>query len=263
MDLKGHAALITGSTKGVGRSIAEAYAAAGCHVVIHGRAPGTDSELVLANCRQHGVEAHFIAADLSGPVEEAVDQVFTRALAALPGIDILVNNAGSLFDVPFLEMDLVRLDRTLRLNVSSGYFLTQRFSRHWVANKTAGRVLFIGSINGRLAEQVHTAYDTSKGAVEMMVKTLCVSLAPYNIRVNGMAPGLVRTPLTAVLDERPEFDRWMRLHTPNGQVPGSEVCGPAAVFLVSDAAWHVQGQMLLVDGGMSAWQQPDPPPEWN
>src|SRR5206468_6129560 len=132
------------------------------------------------------------------------------SLAALPGINILVNNAGSLFDVPFLDMDLARFEKTLRLNVSSGYFLAQRFARHWVANKTAGRVLFVGSINGRLAEQVHTAYDTSKGAVEMMVKTLCVALAPFNIRVNGMAPGLVRTPLTAVLDERPDFYRWMR-----------------------------------------------------
>lgn len=262
IDLKGHAALITGSTKGVGRSIAEAFAAAGCHVVIHGRAAGADSEFVLANCRRYGVQAHFISADLSGPVEPAVDSVFSDSLAALPTIDILVNNAGSLFDVPFLEMDLDRLDRTLRLNVSSGYFLTQRFARHWVASKTAGRVLFIGSINGRLAEQVHTAYDTSKGAVEMMVKSLCVALAPHNIRVNGMAPGLVRTPLTAVLDERPEFDRWMRLHTPNGQVPHSDSCGPAAVFLVGDGAWHIHGQMLLVDGGMSAWQQPDPPPEW-
>ena len=262
MNLKGHAALITGSTKGVGRSIAEAFAAAGCHVVIHGRSLGPDAELVLANCRQHGVEARFVTGDLSGPVEASVEQVFSGALAALPAIDILVNNAGSLFDVPFLEMDRARCEQTLRLNVSSGYFLTQRFARHWVAGQTAGRVLFIGSINGRLAEQVHTAYDTSKGAVEMMVKTLCVSLAPFNIRVNGMAPGLVRTPLTSVLDERPDFDRWMKLHTPNGLVPHSDACGSAAVYLVSDPAWHVHGQMLLVDGGMSAWQQPDPPPEW-
>jgi glucose 1-dehydrogenase len=260
MELKGHAALITGSTKGVGRSIAEAFAAAGCHVVIHGRSRGPDAEAVLANCRRHGVEAHFVSGDLAGPVASSVSEVSAAALTALPQIDILVNNAGSLFDVPFLEMDLDRFERTLRLNVSSGYFLTQTFARHWVSRQISGRVLFVGSINGRLAEQVHTAYDTSKGAVEMMVKTLCVALAPLNIRVNGMAPGLVRTPLTSILDERPEFARWMELHTPNRQVPHSDACGAAAVFLVSDAAWHIHGQMLLVDGGMSAWQQPDPPP---
>ena len=120
----------------------------------------------------------------------------------------------------------------------------------------------IGSINGRSAEPIHSGYDTSKGAVEMMVKTLCVELAPQGIRVNGLAPGLVRTPLTAIIDEDPRFERWMCLHTPNGEVPHSDVCGESAVFLVSDAAQHVHGQMLLVDGGMSVWQQPDMPTEW-
>ena len=123
-----------------------------------------------------------------------------------------------------------------------------------MANKTAGRVLFIGSINGRLAEQVSTAYDTSKGALDMMVKTLAVALAPLNIRVNGLAPGLVRTPATSWLDQQPEKAAWIAHHTPNGQIPDAAVCGPGAVYLVSDAAEHVQGHTLLIDGGMS-WAQ--------
>jgi NAD(P)-dependent dehydrogenase (short-subunit alcohol dehydrogenase family) len=171
----------------------------------------------------------------------------------------LVNNAGGYLDKPFLEMDFQTLDNTMRLNVYAGYFLTQLFSKKWIANQIDGRVLMTGSINGRLAEEDHTAYDTSKGAVEMLVKSLCVSLAPHNIRVNGMAPGLVRTPLTAIVDRDEKFADWMCMHTPNGQVPTAEVCGGAAVFLCSDAASHVHGQMLLVDGGMSVWQQPDPP----
>ena len=92
-----------------------------------------------------------------------------------------------------------------------------------------------------------------------MVRSLCVSLAPHGIRVNGLAPGLVRTPLTRVIDRDERFRRWMELHTPNRQVPHSDVCGSGAVYLCSDDAWHVHGQMLLVDGGMSAWQQPDMP----
>lgn len=261
--LHGRTALVTGSTKGVGRSIAEALAAAGANVVLHGRQAGADSETVLQNCRAHGVQAHFVTGDLFGPTERVVPALFDQALAAAGRIDILVNNAGSYIDKPFLEMDLETFERTMRLNVTSVYFLTQRFARYWIDQRIDGRVLMIGSINGRLAETVHTAYDTSKGAIEMLVKTLCVTLAPHGIRVNGLAPGLVRTPLTnAVLDEQPDFDRWMRLHTPNGQVPHSDCCGAGAVFLVSDAAWHVHGQMLLVDGGMSAWQQPDMPPGW-
>jgi NAD(P)-dependent dehydrogenase (short-subunit alcohol dehydrogenase family) len=116
----------------------------------------------------------------------------------------------------------------------------------------------VGSINGRLAEQTHAAYDTSKGAVEMMVRTLCVELAPHGIRVNGIAPGLFRTPLTSAALDDPRFLEWMQRHTPNGQVPGPEVAGEAAVFLLSDAASHIHGQMLLIDGGMSVWQQPNP-----
>ena len=151
-------------------------------------------------------------------------------------------------------MDWATYDRTMRLNVAAPFFLTQRFARHWVQNQVAGRVLMIGSINGRLAEPTHACYDTSKGAIDAMVRSLCVTLAPLGIRVNGLAPGLVRTPLTSIIDRDERFRRWMELHTPNQQVPHSDVCGGGAVFLCSDAAEHIQGQMLLVDGGMSWWQ---------
>ena len=260
ISLKGHAALITGSTKGVGRAIAEAYAAAGADVLIHGRSRGAEGDEAVAACRAKGVHADFVAADLSQP--EADGPLFRDAIAAMPKLDILVNNAGQFFDVPFEEMTRDRFQRTMRLNVESGYFLTQSFAKHWIANKVSGRVLFIGSINGRLAEPTHSCYDTSKGAIDAMVRSLCVSLAPYGIRVNGLAPGLVRTPLTSIIDRDERFRRWMELHTPNGHVPNSNVCGSGAVYLCSDDAWHVHGQMLLVDGGMSAWQQPDMPEDW-
>jgi glucose 1-dehydrogenase len=259
IDLKGHAALVTGSSKGVGRAIAAAFAAAGADVVIHARMLNPEAREVMGRCRGHGVRVSFIPGDLSGEVETAVDGVFQAAIQAHSGIDILVNNAGQYFDVPFLDMDLDRFQKTMRLNVASGYFLTQRFARRWIENQTAGRVLFSGSINGRLAEPVSTAYDTSKGAVEMMVKTLAVALAPHNIRVNGLAPGMVRSASTAWLDGNPEKAAWIADHTPNGRIPDAAVCGPGAVYLVSDAAAHVHGHMLLIDGGMSAWQYPEPP----
>jgi glucose 1-dehydrogenase len=259
IDLKGHSALVTGSTKGVGRSIAEAFAAAGANIVIHGRNRDASAEEVLKNCAGRGVRAAFVAADMMGETIPVVERLFADATAAQIGIDILVNNAGTYIDRPFLEMDWQTYDRTMRLNVAAPYFLTQRFAQHWIKNKTAGRVLMIGSINGRLAEPTHSCYDTSKGAIDAMVRSLCVSLAPHNIRVNGLAPGLVRTPLTSIIDRDERFRRWMELHTPSGQVPHSDVCGSGAVYLCSDDAWHVHGQMLLVDGGMSAWQQPDMP----
>ena len=259
IDLRGHAALVTGSSKGVGKAIAEAFAQAGADVLVHGRERNKEAKETISQCKSFNVNVDFLNADLTGPVEETVDAVFAKSIELMPEVDILVNNAGQFFDVKFEEMTLERFEQTLRLNVTSAYFLTQRFARHWIANNVAGRVLFIGSINGRLAEPGSTAYDTSKGAVEMMVKTLAVALAPKNIRVNGLAPGLVRTPQTAWIDTRPTQAEWVAYHTPNGQIPCADVCGPGAVYLCSDAAAHVHGQMLLIDGGMSAWQQPATP----
>lgn len=256
-DLSGHRVLITGGTQGVGGALAGAIARAGAHVVLVGLQDDERAQQTLADCRDCGVDAQLMVTDLMQSPES-----YLSDLLKINDIDMLVNNAGTCIDVPFLELDYERFQRTMQLNVTAGYFITQAFARRWVEQKIPGRVLFTGSINGILSEPDHSAYDTSKGAVAAMVRALAVSLAPHNIRVNGMAPGLVRTPLTAVLDEEPRFDQWMKLHTPNGQVPGPEVCGGAAVFLLSDAATHIQGQMLLVDGGMSVWQQPDPPAGW-
>jgi len=258
-ELKGHAALITGSSKGVGRAIAQAFAAAGADVVIHGRSLGDEAQEVLEHCRAQGVEASFVGADLSKSTEPVVTNLYKAAMDAQPNLDILVNNAGQYFDVPFEQMTTELFDKTMQLNVTSTYFLTQRFARHWIANQIAGRVLFIGSINGRLAEPVSTAYDISKGAIEMMVKTLAVALAPHNIRINGLAPGLVLTPQTDWLTKNPEKAEWIRHHTPNGQIPHADACGAGAVYLVSDAAEHVHGHMLIIDGGISIWQYPEPP----
>lgn len=257
-DLTGRTALITGSSQGVGRSIALALCRAGAEVLLHGLRDDQQAKEALAACMAIGAKVSFIEGDLSGPGNSDVLAFAERASEVAPGIDILVNNAGGYFDVPFLQMDPAIFEKTMRLNVFSYFLLTQWFAKRWVQQGISGRILMIGSINGRLAERTHVAYDTSKGAVEMMVKSLCVELAPHGIRVNGLAPGLFDTPLTAEGLRDPAARRWMELHTPNGKVPGPEVAGEAAVFLLSDEAEHIHGQMLLVDGGMSAWQQPPP-----
>ena len=259
IDLNGHAALITGATQGVGRAIAVAFAKAGADLVLHGLHDDAAAAESLAMCRAEGVRVDLITGDLAGSTQQCVDHIYQSAISANSSLDILVNNAGTYIDKPYLEMDHDTFETTMRLNVFSYYFLTQRFCQKWVADKTNGRVLMVGSINAKLAEDVHTAYDTSKGAVESMVKSLCVSLAPMNIRVNGIAPGLFYTPLTAPALDDPEFKNWMEYHTPNKTVPTADVCGEGAVYLVSDAARHVHGHMLMVDGGMSVWLQPDPP----
>ena len=262
-DLTGHCALITGGSQGVGAAIAMALAKAGSDVVLVGLQDDETAQQTLTACRNHGVNSDLILADLSGPPDSYLPRLLENVNQIAPNFDLLVNNVGTYIDKPYFEMDYETYQKTMHLNVTSGYFLTQAISRRWVEDDIRGRILFTGSINGILSEPDHTAYDTSKGAVAAMVRSLCVTLAPMGIRVNAMAPGLVRTPLTKVLDENQQLDAWMKLHTPNGQVPNADVCGGAAVFLLSDAAVHVQGQTLLVDGGMSVWQQPDPPSDWS
>lgn len=261
MQLTGRIALVTGGTQGVGAAIAMGLAGAGARVVIHGLHDDAPAQATLDACRAAPGQAALVTADLSQDVPTAVEQLAAAADAQFGRVDLLVNNAGTYIDRPFLEMDHATYQHTMRLNVESGYFLTQRYARAWIAEGIHGRVLFTSSINALLSEPDHTAYDASKAAVGGLVRSLCVTLAPHRIRVNAVAPGLVRTPLTnRMLDADPASLRWMQWHTPNGQVPGAEVCAGAAVFLLSDAAEHIHGQTLLVDGGMSAWQQPDLPP---
>lgn len=257
--LDGRRIAITGGTQGVGGAIARSVAKAGADVCLIGLHDDERARFTVQHCRDFGSEAEWLLCDLSRPAADWIDDLMSRIDRVMPGVDTLVNNAGTFIDEPFLKMTAAIYETTMNLNVASGYFLTQAFARRWVANDLDGRVLFTGSINGFLSEPDHTAYDTSKGAVAAMVRSLCVALAPHGIRVNSMAPGLVRTPLTGSAIDQDRVGEWMKLHTPNGKVPDADVCGGAAVFLLSDAAEHIHGQTLLVDGGMSVWQQPDPP----
>jgi NAD(P)-dependent dehydrogenase (short-subunit alcohol dehydrogenase family) len=233
-------------------------------LVIHGLRRDDQATETEDYCRKQGSRVDFLAADLlpqdvSSDISSHVQEIFQHALALNPDIDSLVNNAGTYREGSFSQLTPTTYYHTWQLNVSVGLFLTQFFARHWIARGKGGCVLFTGSINGLLAEQEHVAYDASKGAVAAMVRSLCTELAPHGIRVNSVAPGLVVTPMTSIIETNHDFNAWMRLHTPNGQVPHAAVCGPPAVFLLSDAATHIHGQTLYVDGGMSAWQQPNPP----
>ncbi|MEZ6127823.1 MAG: SDR family oxidoreductase [Planctomycetaceae bacterium] len=254
--LAGKTAFITGSTLGIGRSMAKAIAAAGGCVLLHGLHEDDEARQAVAEC---GPRAQLVTGDLAAQLPDGCRAIADAALELAPQIDLLVCNAGTYMDRPFLEMDYDTFDRTMKLNVSSQFVMVQHFARRWVEQGTAGRIVITGSINGRLAEPTHVAYDTSKGAIEAMVRSLAVTLAPLNIRVNGIAPGLFRTPLTERALKHEHIRKWMELHTPNGKVPGPDVVGGTTVFLLSDSAEHIHGQMMFVDGGMSIWQQPDPP----
>jgi NAD(P)-dependent dehydrogenase (short-subunit alcohol dehydrogenase family) len=241
-NLTSRTVLVTGSTKGIGRGIANALIDCGAKVLFNARKPTDDLP----------VDATFLPADLleDGAAQKLIAQAFEIA----PETDILVCNAGSFFDTSFLEMDAARYDKTMNLNVRAPYFLVQAFARELVAKNRTGSVVIVGSTNGYAAEYDSTAYDTSKGALVMMVKTLSLNLARKGIRVNGMAPGLIKTPLTSWIETRDKEREHYEKTIPLGRIGEIEDCGGAVAFLVSDAAAYVTGHILVVDGGITAGQ---------
>lgn len=266
--LQGRTVFITGGTQGVGGAISRAIADAGADLVIHGLRDDDAAQQTLAYCQQANVHAQLLTGDLVptdlySAADQTIEKLFQAALDLNPRIDCLVNNAGTYLDQWLLDTPPEIYYRTFQLNVASHYFMTKAVAAHWIKQQVAGRIVFTGSINGLLAETQHVCYDASKGAIAAMVRSLCTELAPHKIRVNAMAPGLVITPMTSIFERDESMRQWMELHTPNGQVPAADVCGPPTVFLLSDAAQHIHGQTLYVDGGMSAWQQPEPPANAN
>lgn len=244
LSLDGNTALVTGSSKGIGLAIGLGLREAGARVLFHGTSE---------RAAEIPVESTYLRADLLQA--ESAEQLLRSAVSAQPDLNLLICNAGSFFDVPFLEMTSELWDKTFQLNVKSAYFLVQAFAKHLVANKRGGAVVIVSSTNGFQAEADSTAYDTSKGALMMLTRSLAVSLADKGIRVNGVAPGLIRTPLTerwlnTRTDLREHYEKKILL----GRVGAAEDCAGAVVYLCSPAADYVTGQIITVDGGLTVAQ---------
>lgn len=240
-DLTGRSALVTGSTQGIGRGIADAMGASGARVIYHGlQSDPTVGSLCLP-------------LDLAQPA--APQLLMERALGVAPDLSILVCNAGGFFDAPLMEMTTAAFDKTFDLNVRAPFFLAQSFARHLAQHKRSGSIILVSSTNGLQSEPDSNAYDASKGALISLTRSLAVSLAPFDIRVNCLAPGLIRTPLTERwLDTKIEQRKHYEKNIPLGRIGVPLDCGPAAVFLASDEAQYITGQTLVVDGGLTASQ---------
>lgn len=240
-----NAALVTGSTQGIGHAIARGLQEAGAGVVFHG--PGDRPDSLAAT------EA-YVAGDLLDATTPPA--LIAAAFQAQPALDLLVCNAGSFFDVPFLDMAAAQWERTMNLNVRATYFVVQAFARELVARQRPGAIVIISSTNGFFSEPDSTAYDTSKGALVMMTRSLAHSLAPHGIRVNGLAPGLIQTPLTNgwLSGQQPGMRQLYEKKILLGRVGEPADCAGAAVFLLSSAAAYITGQVLVVDGGLTVGQ---------
>ncbi|WP_417310139.1 SDR family NAD(P)-dependent oxidoreductase [Devosia sp.] len=239
---------ITGATTGIGYGIAEAFAQKGARLVINSHVEDT----VAAERLGALTECHFIRADMS--TVEGAEGFVAEAHAKLGRLDTLVNNAGTFRDSDFGTLDARAFTQTIDLNVRGYLFAAQAFANLVGPEQSDASIVCIGSSNSLQAEKNSVIYDTSKGAVLMMVRSLAVSLAERSIRCNGVGPGLITTPLTQAGLDRPGARDAVSQKIPLGRVGDPQDIGPVVVFLASPEARYVTGQMLYVDGGITAQQ---------
>jgi len=240
--LDGKVAVVTGASSGIGAAIAQGLSHAGARVVLTGR-----HEARLREVASRLGEHHVVAADLAD--DAAPGAIVAGALDAFGALNVLVHSAGIFWPKPFAEAPLSDFDAQFRINVRAPYALTQAALPHL---QPGGSVIFISSIAGHVGFPSSTAYCGTKGAVELMTKSLAMELAPLGVRVNAIAPGNVHTPMNARFFESEDYNRSMIERTPYGRVGVVEDIAPVAVFLASDAARYVHGESILVDGGWAA-----------
>ncbi|REF02080.1 SDR family oxidoreductase [Cupriavidus plantarum] len=251
-DLTGRTALITGGSRGLGLQIAEALGEQGARLVLSARKAG-ELEQAQAHLRARGIEAEWIAAD--GAREEEIERLATGALDKLGHVDILVNNAGATWGAPAEDYPVEAWDKVMNLNIRGLFLLTQRIGRASMIPRRRGRIVNVASIAGLAGNPPGTmetiAYNTSKGAVVNFTRTLAAEWGEHNITVNALAPGFFPSKMTQGSLDRIGVEA-MCAGVPLRRLGDDEDLKGAALLFASDAGKHITGQILAVDGGVSA-----------
>jgi glucose 1-dehydrogenase len=255
--LNGQTALVTGADRGIGRAIAVALASHGASVVVN-HLPGDDPGDVLGEIAAAGAKGCAHAADVTD--EAQVGRMISTAVDRMGDLDILINNAGIQMDAPFLDMTLDQWRRVLDVNLT-GAFLCAReaakvFCRRGVVearSAAAGKMVFISSVHQRIPWAGRANYAASKGGMKLLMETLAQELAPHRIRVNGIAPGAIKTDINRDAWEAPERAAELRRLIPYDRIGDPHDIGRAAAWLCSDDADYVTGATLFVDGGLQLY----------
>lgn len=245
LDLTPRTALITGGSRGIGRAVADLLARAGARVAINYRRDEAAANKAVREIRAAGGEAMAVAGDVSNP--EQARQLVRDVVSAWERLDILINNAGIWEEDVAGRGDLDVWDRTYAVNLRGSYLVTDAAVPHLM--KHGGSIVFVSSTAGQRGEARHSAYASSKGALISYTKSLAEELGPRGVRVNCVAPGWVDTDMAAGTLSQPARRNEIEKEIPIGRVASpADVAGPI-LFLVSDLARHVQGEVLNVNGG--------------
>jgi gluconate 5-dehydrogenase len=246
--LDGRVALVTGSSRGIGFALARALGEAGAVVVMNGR-DAASLHAAADSFRGLGIVAHERAFDVCD--EEAVARAVASIEADVGPIDILVNNAGIQRRAPFLDFALNDFRELIDVNLVSAFIVGKAVGLGMAA-RGHGKIINICSIQSELGRPTIAPYTATKGGLKMLTRGMCADLGPLGIQVNAIAPGYFATDLTAALVADDEFSAWVTRRTPAGRWGRVDELGGAAVFLASNASSFVNGQILYVDGGMTA-----------
>jgi NAD(P)-dependent dehydrogenase (short-subunit alcohol dehydrogenase family) len=248
-DLDGKVALVTGASRGIGRAIALAYADAGADVVLLARDAEKLGE-VATDVTSRGRRAHIAVCDVTDA--EAVGAAASAAVEALGPIDVLVNNAGgNSFSTPLAGMRFSGWEKTLRLNLDSTVHLCQTILPSMLERRT-GVIINVSSVAGLSGAPLMSHYGAAKAAVISLTRSLAVETAWAGVRVNALVPGWIETDLTGFLRASEEAEQGTLSRVPMARWGRVREIADPAVFLASDASSFMTGQVLVVDGGLSA-----------
>ena len=248
-DLSGRRALVTGSSRGIGAVLAAGLAEAGAEVVLNGRDRGTLTRARDELAGRTGATVHAAAFDVTDP--DAVDAGLREAEAAAGPLDILVNNTGAQHREPMLSVPVADWRRLLETNLTSAFIMGRAAARGMV-ERGYGKIINVCSVQSWLARPGIAGYAASKGGLAMLTRSMCAEWASSGVTANGLAPGYVVTELTRALADDPEFDAWLRKRTPAGRwARPVALVGPLG-WLAAPASDFVNGQVIAVDGGLTA-----------
>ena len=247
-DLTGKTALVTGSSRGLGRAMAEGLSDAGARILVNGTDPVRVAETV-SQFHEQGRAAEPAAFDVTS--EADILRAFSLFDDAGIAVDILVNNAGIQFRKPMVELETADWQRVIDTNLTSAFMIGREAAKRMIA-RGHGKVINIGSLTSELARATVAPYTVAKGGIKMLTRAMAAEWAESGIQANAIGPGYMITDMNQALIDNPTFDAWVKGRTPARRwgKPG-ELIG-AAVFLASAASDYVNGPIIYVDGGMSS-----------